>query len=311
MELLHLRVLREVALRGSISAAADALDYTQPAVSRQLAILERQTGQALVERTPRGARLTSSGRALLRHAEDILARVDAAKDEMEAIATLRGGRVRVSAFPSTIGSFVPSGLRAFGDRHPDVQVDFRVAEAGPALELLQRGAVDVAVTSLGLAAGPPPGIRAHPLMNDPFLLALPRDHPLADLAEVPVAALAGEQLIIGNPTTCPDCEVMLMACQDHGFVPERRYAVDDYGAVLGLVAAGLAAAMIPQLALTGRRADVVIRPLDAHLVRRIVAMTAEGPGGSAADEAMVAALADAAAAYRVVDGRRDEVVAGA
>ncbi|MDO9409468.1 LysR family transcriptional regulator [Patulibacter sp.] len=311
MELLHLRVLREVARRGSISAAADALDYTQPAVSRQLAILERQTGQALVERTPRGARLTSSGEALLRHAEDILARVDAARDEMEAIATLRGGRVRVSAFPSAIGSFVPSGLRAFGERHPDVQVGFRVAEAGPAIELLQRGAVDVAVTSLGLAGGPPPGLRAHALIDDPFLLALPPDHPLADLAEVPVAALAGEQLIIGNPSTCPDCEVMLLACQDHGFVPDRSYAVDDYGAVLGLVSAGLAAAMVPQLALTGPRTDVVIRPLDAHLVRHIVAMTVDGPGGSAADEAMVAALADAAAAHRVTGARAAGVPAGA
>lgn len=311
MELLHLRVLREVARRGSISAAAEALDYTQPAVSRQLAILERQTGQSLVERTPRGARLTSSGEALLRHAEEILSRVDAAEAEMEAIATLRGGRVRVSAFPSTIASFVPSALRTFGDRHPDVHVDFHLVEPGPALEQLQKGALDVAVTSLGLAPGPPPGIRAHHLIDDPFLIALPPDHPLADLDEVPVSALAGEQLIIGTPTTCPDCDVMLTACQAHGFTPGRTYQVDDYGAALGLVAAGLAAAMIPELALTGRRADVVIRPLDAHLVRRITAMTIDGGSGSAADGAMVQALADAASAYRAVGGLDAGVRAGA
>jgi DNA-binding transcriptional LysR family regulator len=311
MELLHLRVLREVARRGSISAAADALDYTQPAVSRQLAILERQTAQSLVERTPRGARLTPSGEALLRHAEDILARVDAAQEEMEAIATLRGGRVRVSAFPSTIASFVPSALRTFNDRHPEVQVDFHVIEPGPAALQLQKGVLDVAVSSLGLAPGAPPGLRAQPLIDDPFLIALPPDHPLADLDEVPIAALAGEQLIIGTPTTCPDCEVMLTACEAEGFVPERSYLVDDYGAALGLVAAGLAAAMIPELALTGRRADVVIRPLDAHLVRRIVAMTLDGTSGSAAEAAMVTALADAAAAYRAVGGLDAGVPAGA
>ena len=151
MELLHLRVLREVARRGSISAAADALDYTQPAVSRQLAMLERQAGQALVERTPRGARLTSSGEALLRHAEDILTRVDAAHAEMEAIATMRGGRVRVSGFPSTVGSFLPSALRTFGERHPDVQVKFDLVEPSPAQELLRSGQLDVAVTTLGLS----------------------------------------------------------------------------------------------------------------------------------------------------------------
>ncbi|WP_026910788.1 LysR family transcriptional regulator [Patulibacter minatonensis] len=311
MELLHLRVLREVARRGSISAAADALDYTQPAVSRQLAMLERQAGQALVERTPRGARLTASGEALLRHAEDILSRVDAAQAEMEAIASLRGGRVRVSAFPSTIASFVPSALRTFGDRHPDVQVDFSLVEPGPAQELLTQGLLDVAVSSMGLARTPPPGVRAEPLIDDPFLIALPPDHPLADLDEVPVSALAGEQLIIGTPTTCPDCEVVLYACEQEGFTPERSYDVDDYGAALGLVAAGLAAAMIPELALTGRRADIVVRPLDAHIVRRIVAMTLETRAGSAVDAAMVTALGDAASAYRAVGGLGEGVAAGA
>jgi DNA-binding transcriptional LysR family regulator len=311
MELLHLRVLREVARRGSISAAADALDYTQPAVSRQLAMLERQAGQPLVERTPRGARLTAPGEALLRHAEDILSRVDAAQSEMDAIAALRGGQVRISAFPSTVGSFVPSALRTFGERHPGVQVKFDLVEPGPAQELLAKGAVDVAVTSLGLQPGPPPGMRAHRLIDDPLLLALPPDHPLADLDEVPVSALAGEQLIVGSPTTCPDCEVMMLACEAQGFTPNRTYVVDDYGAALGLVAAGLSVAMIPELALTGRRADVVIRPLDAHIVRRIVAMTLDTPSGSAVADAMVTALADAASAYRVVTGATADVRTGA
>ncbi|WP_210495639.1 LysR family transcriptional regulator [Patulibacter sp. SYSU D01012] len=297
MELLHLRVLREVARRGSISAAADALDYTQPAVSRQLAMLERQTGQALLERTPRGARLTAAGEALLRHAEDILRRVDEAQAEMAAIAALRGGRVRVSAFPSTVGSFVPAGLRAFGERHPAVQVAFDLVEPGPAQELLRQGGVDVAVSSLGLEPGPPAGLRAVSLVDDPFLCALPPDHPLADLDEVPVAALSGERLILGSPRTCPDCEVVMLACEREGFTPDRAYVVDDYGASLGLVSAGLAVAMIPELALTSKRADVVVRPLDVRPVRRIVAMTLDTPTGSAMNDAMIAALAEAAAAF--------------
>lgn len=304
MELLHLRVLREVARRGSISAAADALDYTQPAVSRQLAMLERQTGQPLVERTPRGARLTVAGEALLRHAEEILARVDAADAEMQAIATMRGGQVRVSAFPSTVGSFVPSGLRAFGDRYPEVCVKFELAEPGPGLDLLRQGQLDVAVTSLGASPGPPPGFRATRLIDDPLYCALPPDHPLADLDEVPIAALAGEPLVLGSPRTCPDCDVMQQACEAEGFAPNRAYLADDYGASLGLVAAGLAVAMIPELALRALRNDVVIRPLEQRIVRRIVAMTAETAADSKVNDAMVTALSDAAAAYAATEQAR-------
>jgi DNA-binding transcriptional LysR family regulator len=298
MELLHLRVLREVARRGSISAAADALDYTQPAVSRQLAMLERQAGQSLFERTPRGARLTPSGEILLRHAEDILGRVDAAQAEMETISALRGGQVRVCAFPSTVASFVPAGLRAFGDLHPDVRVRFELAEAAPAQELLARGAVDVAVTSLGSAREAPPGFDVHPLIDDPFLVAMASDHPLADLAEVPIAALAGEPMVLDSPVACPDCEVMLTACEAEGFTPNREYLVDDYGAALGLVAAGLAVAMIPQLAVDRGRDDVVLRPLDTHLVRPIVAMTLATQSSSPLHDALVGALHDAAGPYR-------------
>ena len=297
MELLHLRVLREVARRGSISAAADALDYTQPAVSRQLAALERQTGQSLVERTPRGARLTAAGEALLGHADEILDRVAAAEREMRAIAALRGGTVRVSAFPSTVGSFVPTALRRFGDRYPDVTVKFELAEPGPGLELLRQGLLDVAVTSLGSAPGPPPGFAAVPLIEDPLLLALPLDHPLAELDEVPVAALAGEPLVLGSPRTCPDCDVMLAACEEHGFLPNRAYMADDYAATLGLVASGLALAMVPELALHAPRPDVITRPLEQRIIRRIVAMTTASAADSAVRDAMVAALADAAGAY--------------
>jgi DNA-binding transcriptional LysR family regulator len=150
-----------------------------------------------------------------------------------------------------------------------------------------------------------------PLIDDPFLLALPPDHPLADLDEIPIAALAGEELIIGTPSTCPDSDVSMLACEAEGFTPERSYPVDDYGAALGLVAAGLAVAMVPELALTGRRRDVVVRPLDAHLVRRIVAMTLDTRTPSPVGEAMIAALADAASAHRLLDGGRTGLPAGA
>src|SRR5919204_2093229 len=96
----RLRVFREVAERGSISAAADALSFTQPAVSRQIATLEREAGAQLVERLPRGIRLTEAGRVLLGHAEAILDRMTAARRQLEAVTCLEAGRLRIGAFPT-------------------------------------------------------------------------------------------------------------------------------------------------------------------------------------------------------------------
>jgi len=100
LDVRRLRVLKEVAELGSFSAAAESLAYTQSAVSQQIAALERESGTTLVDRGPRGIRLTDAGRALVQHAEDILCRLGAAEAELEAIAGLRGGRVRLSAFPT-------------------------------------------------------------------------------------------------------------------------------------------------------------------------------------------------------------------
>src|SRR3954465_7460604 len=106
LDVRRLRVLREVAACGSFSAAAESLAYTQSAVSQQIAALEREAGATLVERSARGVRLTDAGRALGAHADATLARLDAAERELEAIAGLRGGRVRLVAFPSAVASIV-------------------------------------------------------------------------------------------------------------------------------------------------------------------------------------------------------------
>src|SRR3981081_201789 len=96
----RLRVLKEVGYRGSLSGAAEALSYSQSAVSQQIAALESETGLALLERHPRGVSLTAAGQALVGHADGILARLEAAEQAMAAIAGLRGGRLRMASFPS-------------------------------------------------------------------------------------------------------------------------------------------------------------------------------------------------------------------
>jgi DNA-binding transcriptional LysR family regulator len=137
LDVRRMRVLREVAARGSFSAAADALAYTQSAVSQQIAALEREAGTTLVERNARGVRLTDAGRALVEHADAILARLSDAEAELEAIAGLRGGRLRLAAFPSAGASIMPEAIARFRERHPAVDLTLEPAEPGPALNRLR------------------------------------------------------------------------------------------------------------------------------------------------------------------------------
>src|SRR6266705_682501 len=132
LDVRRMRVLREVAARGSFSAAADALAYTQSAISQQIAALEREAGTTLVERSARGVRLTDAGRALVEHADVILAR-------------LAGGRLRLAAFPSAGASIMPEAIARFRERHPAVELTLEPAEPGPALAKLRGGEVDIAL----------------------------------------------------------------------------------------------------------------------------------------------------------------------
>src|SRR5215211_1127088 len=141
----RLQVLREVAARGSFSAAAEALAFTQSAVSQQVAALERECGAKLVERGPRGIRLTQAGRALVDHADAILARLDDAEQELAAIAGLRGGRLRIASFQSAGATLVPRALGEFHRRFPDVELTLTQCELDEARDGLASGDIDLAI----------------------------------------------------------------------------------------------------------------------------------------------------------------------
>ena len=128
LDVRRMRVLREVAQRGSFSAAAEALSFTQSAVSQQIAALEREAGTTLVERSVRGIRLTDAGRALVRHTEAILGRLAEAEAELEAIAGLRGGRLRMASFESAGATLMPLAIATFRERHPAVELSLSLAE---------------------------------------------------------------------------------------------------------------------------------------------------------------------------------------
>src|SRR3982751_5821751 len=133
LDVTRLRVLLAVARHGSVTAAAQALHYAQPSVSHHLARLEAETGSRLVQRAGRGIRLTDAGLLLADRAEEILGRLDAAEAELAAHEGLRSGRVRLAAFPSALGTFVPVAAAAFAAAHPGVELRFTEAETPDAL----------------------------------------------------------------------------------------------------------------------------------------------------------------------------------
>ncbi|HSJ94802.1 MAG TPA: LysR family transcriptional regulator, partial [Gaiellaceae bacterium] len=145
LDVRRMRVLLEVANRGSISAAAQALSFTPSAVSQQLATLERETGVALVERGPRSVRLTEAGRALAGHAEDVLARLQAAETDLQALAGLRRGNVRVASFPTAYATIMPGAIASFRARHPGVELHLTEADPRAGLARVKAGELDVAL----------------------------------------------------------------------------------------------------------------------------------------------------------------------
>src|SRR5271165_7339627 len=141
----RLRVLREVAYRGSISAAAEALSYSQSAVSQQIATLESETGMALLERHPRGVSLTAAGQALVGHAEGILAGLEAAESALGAIAGLRGGRLRMASFPTAGATLMPHAIATFRAAYPDVELTLAEGEPEEIAARMRAGELDLAL----------------------------------------------------------------------------------------------------------------------------------------------------------------------
>src|SRR4051794_41654392 len=155
LDVRRMRVLREVAAHGSFSAAAEALTYTQSAVSQQIAALEREAGTTLVERSSRGVRLTDAGRVLVEHADVILARLADAEAELEAIAGLRAGRLRLVSFPSAGATIMPEAIARFRERHPALDLTLEPAEPQPSPLKLRAREADL-VLDITTRLRPPP-----------------------------------------------------------------------------------------------------------------------------------------------------------
>ena len=274
----RLRVFREVARHGSFSAAAEALGYTQPAVSRQIATLEAELGTVLVRRVPQGAVLTDAGTLLLERADAILGRLDDVEAELRALAGLDRGRLRLATFASAAASFVPPAVARFRALHPGVELSIAMADPVGSLPALRAGELDLALSHDPLTDGVVAGVTsARPnagtvrevlgiefvhLFDDPMYVAMAAGHPLVDAPLLDLSSFAQEPWMLATTNTCPDSRLFLRACHEAGFEPQIAFQNDDYPAILGFVAAGVGVALIPDMVTRGIRDDVVVRVLD-------------------------------------------------
>ncbi len=305
----QLMVLRAVGEHGSFSAAADALSYTQPAISQQIATLEKRAGTRLVDRGSRGVRLTDAGRTLVAHAEVVIARLAAAEAELEAIAGIRGGRVRLSSFPTAGASILPPAVAEFTRRHPDVELNFMEREPEDASASLRAAELEIAIVFEYSEMKQPEfdrmyeGIELHHLVDDPMYLALPRNHPLAAKPRVRLSDVADETWVqeSGAHSWCGSFHEAV--CTNAGFQPKVGFRSDDYNVVQGLIAAGVGISLLPGLALTNLRDDIVVRSLGKGApARKIAAATLAGRYRSPATEAMLEILSEVADSFELPAG---------
>jgi DNA-binding transcriptional LysR family regulator len=298
LDVRRMRVLREVAQRGSFSAAAEALSFTQSAVSQQIAALEREAGTVLVQRSARGVRLTEAGEAVVRHAEAILARLAEAESELEAIAGLRGGRLRLAAFESAASSIMPLAIAQFSRLHPAVELSMTLLEPEDALPQLRAGDLDLVLTFESRATDEVvDGIALEHLLEDPLFLVLPLDHPLANKRNLRLADVASDAWI-GGQAGCECNRLIRRSCAAAGFDPRIAFETDEYSAVQGLVAAGVGVSLMAELGLINVRPDIAVRSLGRETpVRQIYAATLAEGYRSPATKAMLEILSDVAAEY--------------
>ena len=279
LDVRRLRVLREVAAHGSFSAAAAALTFTQPAVSRQIATLEAEAGTRLLERSPRGVRLTPAGELLVEHAEAILARLATAESQLAALVAGTRGRLRLAAFPSANATLIPLAIRAFRTEHPGVELRLAEQVTSAALAGLAEGELDLAVVSSAGALEAPEGVAAEPLMDDPHLVALARTHPLAHRARLTLADLRDETWIEGRPSECTNA--LLAAAARAGFEPRIAFEAAQWVGKQGLVAAGVGVTLIPSVAVATVRDDIVLRSLGADAPSRRIWLARQAAGYAA------------------------------
>ena len=297
LDVRRLRVLHAVSAYGSVTAAAAALGYSAPAVSQQLAALEREVGMRLTERAGRGVELTPAAHILVGHTDALLARLDTAEADLAALRDQIAGRVALAAFPSAAASLVPAAWAALADSAPQVRLDLTEMEPEESLPAMLRNETDVAVAhEYDLLPRPlDPLFERRELLDDPVVLAIPPDSALSPAADgpVPLATLAGQPFLAPRQgTSC--AEMIQRACARAGFVPRVVARASDFHVLLSLVAAGAGVTLVPGLAARWLPPRVRLVPPADPVTRRVFTVSRRGGDRKPAVRVVLDALSNAA-----------------
>ncbi|MGI5164999.1 LysR family transcriptional regulator [Spirillospora sp. CA-253888] len=302
LDLMRLRVLRELKQRGTVGAVAEALAYSPSAVSQQLAQLQKEVGVAVVERVGRRLRLTTAGEVLAAHAETLLAAAERAEEEALAAVGRVAGTVRVIGFQTALLHVLAPALPRLTAAYPDLYVEAVDEESPRVLEALALQEIDVVITDEYTRLPRPrrPGLVAETLAVEPMRIALPAGDPLAAApGPVPVAGLARHLWVTGRIGT-NHSDLLERTCVElGGFRPRVRYRSNDLLIIFAMIAHGGAACLVPDLALAEEQPGIVVRdPAEGRVSRRIVLWWREGADVRPSVRAVLEALRESAAELR-------------
>ncbi|MFC4910481.1 LysR family transcriptional regulator [Actinomadura gamaensis] len=298
LDLGRLRVLRELQLRGTAGAVAEALGYSPSAVSQQLAQLQREVGVPLVEKVGRRLRLTPAGEVLAARAQGVLDEARRAEEEALAASGRVAGTVRIVAFQTALLHVLAPALPGLAAEYPDLTVDVLDEEFIRVLQALTLQEIDVALTDehSQLPRVRRPELVAEELLSEPVQVAMPEGHPLAASGgPIPLAALSDERWVAGHVGT-NHADVLERACLDlGGFRPDVRYRTNDIMVMFAMIAHGGAVSVMPDLAFAEQQPGVVTRPLAGEpLRRRMVLWTRVGADVRPSVRALLDALRESA-----------------
>lgn len=255
----HLRTLREVEERGTVTAAADALHLTPSAVSQQIAALAQSVGAPLLARSGRGVRLTAQAHVLLDHLHPINAELQRARADLDAFELGQVGRVSIAAFATAITGLVVPGLSILGRSRPGLAITVEEVEPPACFTRLDAGTIDIAV-AVDYARGPhrdDPRYHRVELLRDPLRVVVPVGHPASLQPSVDIAELTEDAWVIGDDDH-PCFAITIAANAAASLTPRIVHRINDWGAVVALVASGGGIALVPALALHGEQAGVAV-----------------------------------------------------
>jgi DNA-binding transcriptional LysR family regulator len=267
LDLHRLRIFRAVVASGSVNAAAANLGYTASAVSQHVTALQRETGLVLLARSGRGIEPTSVGLALAERIDGALSRLGDVEAFVADVRNGRTGTLSMAYFPSVGAAWLPAVARALLRDFPDIRLDLELRDdfsAGSAKRV-----------DIQLAVAPPDftgtrDTRAHHLLDDPYVVVVPPDHPLAGADSVELARLAGEDWIDNDFARGWCRENLLDACRSAGFTPPFRIEAHDYPTALAFVDAGIGITVLPRLGTATLPEGLVAVPVTAPAVRRSI-----------------------------------------